>query len=233
MNKMWLFHRGAVLLATALFSSGLIAEETMTVELTFTPDLNNGRNVYETCASCHLPEGWGSSDGAYPQIAGQHQQVLLKQLLDIRDGHRENSIMYPFVQERTIGGYQSLVDVVTYITRMPMHPRHKQGPFSDFSDEYKQGEQLYQKHCASCHGAEGEGNDKTRTPKLYGQHYPYVLRQIDLIRKELRSVDPVMKGVVDQLSPEELMMIVNYVSWIEVPEGEKAPSANWRNTDFY
>ncbi|OOZ42882.1 hypothetical protein BOW52_01210 [Solemya elarraichensis gill symbiont] len=230
---MWLFQWSAVLLTTALLSHSVIAAETMTIELTFTPDLNNGRHVYETCAACHLPEGWGSSDGAYPQIAGQHPYVLLKQLLDIRDGHRENSIMYPFVQVRTIGSYQSLIDVVTYITRMPMHPRHKQGPYNDFSDEYRQGKQLYQQYCASCHEDDGRGKDEARIPKLYGQHYPYVMRQVGLIRKGLRDVDPVMKGIVDQLSREELELIVNYVSWLEIPEGEKAPSAGWRNTDFY
>jgi cytochrome c553 len=230
---MWLFQRGAVLLTAALLSHSLIAAETMTIELTFTPDLNNGRRVYETCAACHLPEGWGSSDGAYPQIAGQHPHVLLKQLLDIRNGHRENSVMYPFVQTRTIGGYQSLVDVVSYITRLPMHPRHKQGPYNDFSDEYKQGEKLYLQNCASCHGADGEGNDATKIPKLYGQHYPYALRQIGLIRKGRREVDPAMKAIVDHLGREELEMIINYVSWLKVPDGEKAPSLSWRNTDFY
>ncbi|MBT3722414.1 MAG: c-type cytochrome, partial [Gammaproteobacteria bacterium] len=89
--------------------------EPVIIKLTFEPDLKNGQHIYETCASCHLPEGWGNSDGAYPQIAGQHQNVLIQQLLDIRSGKRENPTMYPFVQERTIGGYQSLADVVVYI----------------------------------------------------------------------------------------------------------------------
>ncbi|MCK4710982.1 MAG: c-type cytochrome [Gammaproteobacteria bacterium] len=97
------------------------------IKLAFEPDLKNGQRIYETCASCHLPEGWGNDDGAYPQIAGQHQNVLIQQLLDIRSGHRENPTMYPFVQERTIGGYQSLADVVVYISTLPMHPQHKKG----------------------------------------------------------------------------------------------------------
>ena len=220
---------GAFLFCT---QSGFSAEA-VSITLSFEPDLRNGQRTYETCASCHLPEGWGSSDGAYPQIAGQHQQVLIKQLLDIRDGHRENSIMYPFVQERTIGGYQSIVDVVSYITRLPMHPQHQKGPMNDLSDGFKSGQKLYQQQCAACHGKQAEGNNSLRIPKLYGQHYPYMMRQIGQIKSGLRTVDPGMKAIADRLSEDELKTIINYISYIPVPEQELAPSLNWRNTDFY
>lgn len=223
-----------VLSGVILFYSQLvISAEAVTITLSFEPDLRNGQRTYETCASCHLPEGWGSNDGAYPQIAGQHQQVLIKQLLDIRDGHRENSIMYPFVQERTIGGYQSIVDVVSYITRMPMHPQHQKGPMNDRSEGYKTGQVLYRQNCAACHGSQAEGNNSSRIPKLYGQHYPYMLRQISQIKAGLRQVDPAMKAVTAQLSEDELKIIINYISYLPVPEQERAPSLNWRNTDFY
>lgn len=206
--------------------------EAVSITLTFEPDLRNGRVIYETCAACHLPEGWGSTDGTYPQIAGQHLNVMLKQLLAIRDGHRENALMYPFVQERTIGGYQSLVDVVSYITKLPMHPQHQKGPFNDFKPEYKNGEKLYQQLCSSCHGKTAQGNNKSHIPKLYGQHYPYMMRQIKLIQSGIRLVDPTMKAIIDQMSDDKLHDIINYVSYIPVPEAERAPSLNWRNTDF-
>ena len=203
------------------------------IKLAFEPDLKNGQRIYETCASCHLPEGWGNDDGAYPQIAGQHQNVLIQQLLDIRSGHRENPTMYPFVQERTIGGYQSLADVVVYISTLPMHPQHKKGPWRDYTEEFKQGEKLYNNRCASCHGSRGEGNNETSTPKLYGQHYPYIKRQIKLVKSGVRTVNPVMQAVAKQLGEEQLEQVINYISYLPVPDDERAPSLNWRNTDFY
>lgn len=203
------------------------------ITLTFTPDLNNGKDLYETCASCHLPEGWGNNDGTYPQIAGQHKNVLIQQLLDIRSGKRDNPTMYPFVQERTIGGYQAFADVVTYISTLPMHPKHTQGPWNQESKEYTQGQELYKTLCSTCHGASAEGDNATKTPKLYGQHFPYLKRQISLISKNLRHVNPTMKAIVDTLSKQELDLIINYISWNEVPKDEKAPSLDWRNTDFY
>ena len=206
--------------------------EPVIIKLTFEPDLKNGQHIYETCASCHLPEGWGNSDGAYPQIAGQHQNVLIQQLLDIRSGKRENPTMYPFVQERTIGGYQSLADVVVYISTLPMHPQHRKGPWRNYTDEYKAGETLYKENCASCHGGHGEGNNETSTPKLYGQHYPYIKRQIKLVKSGLRTVNSAMQTVAQQLTDEQLERIINYISYLPVPEDERAPSLNWRNTDF-
>ena len=55
--------------------------------LTLTPDHENGIEVFEVCAGCHLTEGWGKKDGTFPQLAGQHPEVLVKQLADIREGN--------------------------------------------------------------------------------------------------------------------------------------------------
>ena len=216
---------------SALFHSA--AAEPVTIKLSFEADLQNGQRVYETCAACHLPEGWGNSDGGYPQIAGQHQNVLVQQLIDIRSGKRENPIMYPFVQERTIGGYQALVDVVAYISTLPMHPQHREGPWNDLAEEYKQGQDLYNRLCADCHGQHGEGNNETYTPKLYGQHFPYIMRQIRQVKNGQRIVNATMKAIVDEQEVQNLRLIANYISYLTVPADEQAASPNWRNPDFY
>ena len=224
--------RIVLLLWVSFMTTTLFAGETIEIKLKFTPDLKNGKSVYEICATCHLPEGWGNTDGGYPQIAGQHENVLIKQLLDIRSGFRENPAMYPFVQERTIGGYQSLADVVAYVSTLPMHPRHRQGPWSDFRKEFKRGEKLYQNNCSTCHGKGGEGNNVASIPQLYGQHYPYLLRQVKLVKKGQRKVNGAMQGIISGLSEEDLKKVVNYISYLPVPEDKKAPSLNWRNKDF-
>jgi len=67
------------------------------------PDLENGLDVYEVCAACHLPEGWGTKEGTFPQLAGQHRNVLIKQMADIRALNRDNPTMYPFALPEAIG----------------------------------------------------------------------------------------------------------------------------------
>ncbi len=216
-----------------LSSTALRAADPMTIRLTIEPDLRNGQRLYEICASCHLPEGWGSNDGAYPQIAGQHRQVLFDQLMRIRSGERDNPAMYPFVQERTLGtGYQPLVDVVSYISRLPMHPRHQKGPWREHRKEYKEGARLYRQNCAQCHGPNGEGNNEKAIPMLRGQHFPYLMRQVGLIRSGLRKVNPTMTAILGSLDEAQLKKVINFVSWLPVPKDKLAPSLDWRNTDF-
>ena len=63
-----------------------------------TPNLENGSKVYNLCSSCHRGNGWGRKDGSYPQLAGQHTGVLIKQLADIRAKNRDNPSMYKIVR---------------------------------------------------------------------------------------------------------------------------------------
>jgi cytochrome c553 len=37
-----------------------------------TPNKEHGKQLYETCAACHGPDGRGTLDGSVPALAGQH-----------------------------------------------------------------------------------------------------------------------------------------------------------------
>lgn len=67
-------------------------EREKTVEaLRLDGNIVNGEKLYrERCAGCHLPSGAGLRDGTYPQLAGQHRSVIIKQIIDILDGRRDN-----------------------------------------------------------------------------------------------------------------------------------------------
>ena len=110
-------------------------------------DPEKGRDVFEVCAACHLPEGWGLQDGTFPQLAGQHHNVVIKQLADIRSLNRNNPTMYPFALPDQIGGPQALADVVAYTAKLPMTPANGVGP----GDDLEHGKQLYKDNCVRCH----------------------------------------------------------------------------------
>ncbi|MDH3388707.1 MAG: c-type cytochrome [Gammaproteobacteria bacterium] len=224
--------RGLVIAIAVICSPPAATAEPIRVVLEFVPDIDNGRRSFEICARCHLPEAWGNDDGTYPQLAGQHVNVLMKQLLDIRSGRRDNPTMQPFVQQRTIGGYQNLADVVAYISTLPMNPAHARGPWPPDSPEYLEGKRLYSQHCAGCHGAMGEGNNELSYPRLQGQHYEYMARQARLARDRLRQVAPSMTSLIVSLSVDDFDQALNYVSYLPLPAGDLAPDADWRNPDF-
>jgi len=55
--------------------------------------------------------------------------------------------------------------------------------------------------CASCHGENAEG--AAIFPRLAGQHAEYLVRQLTVIRQNLRR-SPLMHGIVQQLSEKEM-----------------------------
>jgi cytochrome c553 len=206
--------------------------EKITIKLDFIPNIEDGRTTFSVCARCHLPEAWGNIDGTYPQLAGQHVNVLMKQLLDIRSGRRQSALMHPFVQQRTVGGYQELSNVVAYISTLPMNPDHGKGPWREGSDEYSQGLKVYQQYCSSCHGKNGEGNNELVYPKLQGQNFQYLSQQLMRIKSGVREVHHAMTAIVQGLDYEQLEKAANYASYFAVPKEDMANSKAWRNPDF-
>ncbi len=125
------------------------------------PDRDRGIAVYEVCSACHLLEGWGLTDGTFPQLAGQHREVLIKQLADIRALNRDNPTMYPFALDDQIlqaAGYhegdikpaQLVADVTDYISKLPMNPDNGKGQWNKLFPEFAQGKKLYDDNCVQC-----------------------------------------------------------------------------------
>ena len=196
--------------------------------LKLTPDIKHGRDVFEVCSACHLPEGWGRADGAFPELAGQHRTVLIKQLTDIREGNRDNPTMYPFALPSEIGGEQAIADVTEYIAHLPMDPDNGVGPGTDLAH----GETLFKDNCARCHGDNGEGNFEKYYPRIQGQHYEYLLRQYKSIKQgRRRNANPDMVAQIKTFSDKDMIDVLDYVSRLKPPK-EMLGAKGWKNPDF-
>lgn len=193
-----------------------------------TANIENGRSAYLTCAVCHSPEGWGTVDGVYPQIAGQLPSVIIKQLADFRAGNRINPLMYPFSVARILGGPQQMADVAAYVSQLPMTPHNGIGPGADL----ELGERIYREKCADCHGDRGQGNAQDHVPAVAGQHYLYLERQFAAIRSgERRNSDPEMVKQIKGFNPREESAVLDYVARLR-PPAERLAQDGWLNPDF-
>lgn len=196
--------------------------------LNLTPNPKRGREVYKICAPCHLPEGWGPRDGTFPQIAGQHYKVIIKQLADIRAWNRSNPVMYPFAQPERLGGPQAVADVAAYIEGLRMNPKPNVGPGTDL----EHGAKIYQDRCASCHGRDGEGNGDKFYPRIQGQHYSYLTRQFEAIKdRKRRNAKPEMIEQIEGMNMRDQQAVLDYLSRLR-PDPERAGPPNWQNPDF-
>jgi len=193
-------------------------------------DAKNGKDDYHTCALCHTPQGWGTENGYYPQLSGQHPNVLIKQLIDIKLRNRAVPTMIPFSDEIFDKGHQNVADVVSYIASLPMSPKNSVGK----GDNIKQGKELYAQQCESCHGANAEGNNEKNYPLLQGQHYRYLLRQMQWIKQGIRkNGDEKMRRDISAFSSTDMQAVADYISRIKPDKNKVAESPDWKNPDFH
>lgn len=195
--------------------------------LHLTPDPDNGRKVYLTCAVCHMPEGWGTADGEYPQIAGQLYGAIVKQMADIRARNRDTPTMLPFTMLENLS-LQEIADVSAYVNGLPMNPRNTVGPGTDLA----RGAAMYREYCVECHGEQGEGVVEDHMPLIQGQHFPYLVRQFEWIRTgKRRNGDPEMVKQVEGFTGRDVESIMDYVSRLP-PPAERLAEPDWQNPDF-
>jgi cytochrome c553 len=196
--------------------------------LNLTPNMERGLEIYRNCALCHEPEGWGFTNGMVPQLAGQHRNVVIKQLADIRAGNRDVSLMIPYASVEAIGGAQAVADVAGYIDTLEMSVANGKGSGRDL----ELGARLYQENCVRCHGAKGEGDASDYVPRIQAQHYKYLVRQFEWIQQgKRRNANAEMVAQIQGFEEKQIQAVLDYVSRLEPPAELQAP-ADWHNPDF-
>lgn len=175
-----------------------------------------GKHAYEVCSACHLPSGIGRRDGSYPKLAGQHSTVLIKQIADIRAEVRDNPSMHGFVME--LRNPRDIANVAAYIENLCIPPGNGRYSLSDAADRIAEGRRMFASDCADCHQAEGQGNKEKGYPVLAGQHYRYLLRQMQDIRDGYRkNADPDMVKTIARHKNDALQGMAAFLASLDAP----------------
>ena len=138
------------------------------------PNLDRGAQLFQVCAACHHVDGSGTSDGLVPRIAGQQANVIIKQLVDYRHDRRWDLRMEHFAERHFLADAQAIADVASYVSQLESLTPAATGP----GERLERGEKIYSRNCRSCHGENAYGGPRGAMPRLAGQHYEYLRRQI-------------------------------------------------------
>lgn len=137
-----------------------------------TPDLARGEKLFVTCSGCHRLNGRGNLDGSVPLIAGQHFEVVVKQLADYRHARRWDPRMQHYADTHVLPDVQAIADVAAHVASLPRAGNSGTGE----GNRLPLGRALYEERCAACHGQRAEGDAATVVPRLDGQHHAYLRR---------------------------------------------------------
>lgn len=178
-------------------------------------DSTHGRQLFASiCAACHGPDGAGSPDGLAPMIAGQQPRVLARQLIDYRAARRWDPRMEAVAREHGLADSQAIADVIAYVSTLP---RVVPAGVGD-GEHVERGATLYRRQCAACHGAGGEGDDVRVVPRLQGQHYAYLLRQMyDAVGGRRPNFSAEHVRLLRPLERDDLVGLADYLSRLGRP----------------
>jgi cytochrome c553 len=175
------------------------------------PDHLHGAELFRTCAACHGTDGRGTSDGSIPAIAGQHGSVILKQLVDFRHDRRWDERMQHFTDSHHLQTSQDVTDVAAYISSLPRFPATAEG-IGD-GTALAEGASVYFQVCEACHGPLGQGDVLRLRPRLAGQHYQYLLKQlVETAGGGRPGMDLAHVDRLRKLTPSQIRGIADYLS---------------------
>jgi cytochrome c553 len=175
------------------------------------PDLVHGAELFRSCAVCHGSSGGGTPDGQVPRIAGQRFSVLVKQLVDYRSNRRWDPLMQYMADRHLLKNAQDIADVAGYVSEIETRP---EASVSVGSGEFlARGTEVYARSCASCHGKTGEGSGLRQTPRVAGQNYAYLVRQIhDAVEGRRPNFSAAHISLLKGLDYAEIMGVADYLA---------------------
>lgn len=187
-------------------SSATPAEQEFGRVMHLKPDAAHGRELFDTCAACHGSTGAGVSDGSVPAIAGQHFSVIARALIAYRADDRQDPRMRHFTNQHHLSGDQDTADVAAYVSRLlpALDVQHGDGL------HLAQGNDIYARRCAACHGAKAQGKGDLGYPRLAGQHYDYLVYQMSSDRWQ--QIVNEHTRVAATLGHSDLLSVCDYLS---------------------
>jgi cytochrome c553 len=158
----------------------------------------------DSCAHCHGTDG-NSSSSAFPSLAGQTKEYLLRQMRDFKAETRTNAMMSPSIKILT---EEDMVELAEYFSSQVL----ARGSFKSDPELVAKGKPIAEElKCVICHQAGFKGlND---FPRLSRQKFPYLVKQLKDFRDGNRTNDKgIMAPTVKDLSDDQITALAHFIA---------------------
>ena len=183
---------------------GALASIAASVAIAQTPSDAKPPAKADVCAACHGADG-NSTNPLYPILAQQNARYLYLELKDFKEGRRNDPLMSPVAATLSPSDMLALAD---YFAKQKQKPTgFKPDPAKIAAGRKKADEVL----CSMCHGGDLVGQNEI--PRLAGQHYAYVKKQLEDFKAKRRTNDAGnMTSVTSTLSDDDIENLAQYVA---------------------
>ena len=179
-------------------------------------DAAAGKALSLACSACHGMDGATGLDPTYPDLAGQNERYLLRQMQLIQSNERPILLM---TGQLTGKSEQDLENLAAYYASLPGRVRQAAGD----DEAIAQAEAIYRggilerqvPACMACHSPSGGGNAPAGFPRLSGQPAAYTEAQLKAYREGGRRTDEdyggMMRDAARGLTDKEVSLLADYL----------------------
>jgi cytochrome c553 len=172
--------------------------------------IGRGATLALRCTMCHGARGLSEANS--PNLAGQYEFYIYKQLKDFQTGARTSAVMAPLVVNLTD---ENLRDLAAYYAYLPRLPGYHPGP--PRPRVVVSGAPMRSiAPCGACHGAL---DYKLGSAWLEGQPEAYLLTQLQAFASGDRrnDINGQMRVIARNLTPEEIKEAAAYYAQTPPP----------------
>jgi cytochrome c553 len=170
-------------------------------------DATAGKEKAAVCAACHGTDG-NSTIAQNPILAGQTARYIYLQLRDFKENRRKDPIMSPMAANLS---KKDMLDLGAYFAAQKPSGSNSKGDTSKVDEGRKVADAAL---CTMCHLGGFSGQNEI--PKTGGQHYEYVLKQLQDFKTKRRTNDAGnMTAVLRTIPDEQLSALAAYVASLD------------------
>jgi cytochrome c553 len=170
----------------------------------FAQDAAAGKEKALVCGACHGADG-NSTIVQIPILAGQNPRYIYLQLRDFNKKRRQDPLMSPMAANLSA---KDMLDLAAYFSMQKPNRQNSRGNAAKIEEGKKIADAAL---CPMCHLGEFSGQNEI--PKVAGQHYDYIKKQLQAFKNRQRTNDAgSMTAYMNNVTDEQIEALAAYVA---------------------